>query len=391
MKYFAQTFSYLKKNFLPIFLVMIVPSAVACLLSTPYWEVSFSAVYATEPYRTFEQTFLLIFDNYWKYIWPVVLTSALQIVASSLIMSAIDRHFRTGRMSLKSPFRLMNVTIVPIVFGVLIMSAVGVVYRFVLLGLVMLTQTITIAARAALIVRYIIVTVVAVGLFVLHLLTIIPMLYWAPMMFVYGYGLRDAAAYSFKMISGKKVFGGIIVPLVLSAGVQLAVGFLGANAVVGTIVDFVVYLFTNMYVTVYIIVSFYHVSELDRRDVVFYMPIVTEPVKTASPEKAKDKDEVKKDGGKESDGEEPDVQEEGDLKSGEDKKQSAKKQAKTAAKAKSSSGKGKASASGKSNNNKAKSSAKKSKGKTADKKPAAKSKKTSETADSEVKEGEDVV
>ncbi|MCH5351168.1 MAG: hypothetical protein J1F39_04285, partial [Clostridiales bacterium] len=176
--------------------------------------------------------------------------------------------------------------------GVLIMSVVSVVYRFVLYGLVALVQWISDAAHFVPIATQIVITVVAVGIFILHVLTIVPILYWAPMMFVYGYGLRDAAAYSFKMIGGKKVGRGIMLPLVICAGIQLLVGFTGAHNVVVTIVDFVVYLFTNMYVTVYVIVSFYHVSELDRRDVVVYMPIVTEPVKPEpKPDKPKDRED----------------------------------------------------------------------------------------------------
>ncbi|MCH5157859.1 MAG: hypothetical protein J1F33_01555 [Clostridiales bacterium] len=277
---------------------MIIPSVAACLLSTPYWEVSFAAAYQYEHTLPFGEIMSTVFDDYWKYVWPVVFTSALQIAASSLIMSAIDRHFRTAKMSLRSPFKLMNISIVPVLFGVLIMSAVSVVFRFVLYGLVTLVQWISDAASFAPVAPQIIVAVIAVGLFVLHILTIVPMLYWAPMMFVYGYGLRDAAAYSFKMIGGKKVGRGILLPLLICAAVQLLVGYLDTPEAVCKLIGFFIYLFTNMYVTVYVIVSFYHFSELDRRDVVVYMPIVTEPVKPADkPKETGVNDEISEDGG----------------------------------------------------------------------------------------------
>lgn len=272
---------------------MAVPSVAACFLSTPYWEVSFVTGYGFDPFISFGELFGMVFDDYWKYVWPVVLISALQIVASSLIMSAIDRHFRTGKMSLKSPFRLMNMSIVPILLGVLVMCAVGIVWRFVLYGLVSLAQTISAAASFSSTATLVIITVIALVLFYLHVMIIVPMLYWAPLMFVYGYGLRDAASYSFKMIGGKKVFAGLVIPMFLCAGIQLLTGFLGAHVAVANVVDFVVYLFTNTYVTVYVIVSFYNISELDRRDVVIYTPILQEPVKPADKTektKAKEKD-----------------------------------------------------------------------------------------------------
>ncbi len=281
MKYISQTFSYLKKNFPLILLAMIVPSIAACFLSTPFWEVSFVSGYDYDPFIPFGKLFGIVFDDYWKYVWPVVLISALQIASSSLVMSAVDRHFRTGKLSLKSPFRLMNISIFPVFLGVIIMCAVGIVWRFVLYGLVALVQTIAAAATLNAGATLAIISVLAVGLFIVHLLIITPMMYWAPLMFVYGYGLRDAAAYSFKMISGKKIYTGLFIPLIACAGIQLLMGFLGAHIAVDIAVNFVVYLFTNTYVTVYIIVSFYNLSDLDRRDVVVYAPIVTEAVKAA--------------------------------------------------------------------------------------------------------------
>lgn len=273
---------------------MAVPSIAACFLSTPYWEVSFVTGYNFNPFISFGELFGMVFDDYWKYVWPVVLISTLQITASSLIMSAIDRHFRTGKMSLRSPFRLMNMSIVPILLSVLIMCAVGIVWRFVLYGLVSLAQTIAAAASFNSTATIVIITLIALVLFYLHVMIIVPMLYWAPLMFVYGYGLRDAASYSFKMIGGKKLFAGLIIPMFLCAGIQLLTGFLGAHVAVATAVNFAVYLFTNMYVTVYVIVSFYNISELDRRDVVIYTPILQEPVKPAEKtDKTKTKEKAK--------------------------------------------------------------------------------------------------
>lgn len=280
MKYIAQTFGYLKKNFWLPLVVFLVPSVVACFLSTPYWEVSFVTAFENNPYIQIGTTFHILFGDSWQYLWPVVVVSVLQIVAASLVMSAIDRHLRTGRLSLRQPLQLINVSVFPLAIGVLIMCAVGIVWRFVLFGLVSLVQVIGVAAKFSPGVTLAIISVIAVGLFVVHVMIIMPMLYWAPIMFIYGYRFRDAASMSFKLISGRKTFVGLFLPLLPCAGIQLLMGFLNAPIAVVRIVGCVVFLFTNVYITVYAFMSFYDISDFDRRDVVSYINIPTPPTAT---------------------------------------------------------------------------------------------------------------
>ncbi len=61
--------------------------------------------------------------------------------------------------------------------------------------------------------------------------------------------------------------------MVLLAGVQLLVGFLQAPTAVAYVVNFFVFLATNVYATVYTVLTFYGISELDRRDIEPYRNI----------------------------------------------------------------------------------------------------------------------
>ncbi|MCM1368318.1 MAG: hypothetical protein NC184_05890 [Roseburia sp.] len=267
MKYLGQTFSYLKKNFwLPV-AVMSVPAIVACFLSTPFWEVSFVSAFDYKPYVSVSRTFRIIFGDSWQYLWPVIVISVFQIIGAALIMSAVDRHFRTGKLSLRDPVRLVNYSIFPMFVGIMVMNAVSVVLRFVLFGFVTFTQwlfgVIGLPSGAALAA----ISVIALALFVVHLLIITPMLFWSQIMVVYGYRFRDAAAQSYKLISGKGCFKGLVAPMLLCAGIQLLVGFLDMHAAVGYVFNFLLFLFTNVYITVYATLTFYNLSGLDRRDV----------------------------------------------------------------------------------------------------------------------------
>lgn len=252
---------------------MLVPSVAACFLSVPYREVAFVTGFDYDPYISAGSTFALVFDDSWRFLWPIVLTSALQVVASALIMSSVDRHFRTGKLSLRSPWRMINNSVFPLTMGVIVMSVLSVVLRFLLFGLVSLAQVICHAINASTGAALTVISAVSVALFVLHVLIIMPILFWAPIMFIYGYKFRDAAATSFKLISGKKIFGGLLLPFMVCAGLQMLMGFLQVSAWAICLTSFFVFLFTNVYATVFTMITFYSVSDLERRDVKPYLNI----------------------------------------------------------------------------------------------------------------------
>ena len=273
--------------------VMIIPSIAACLLSTPYMEVTFVTLFG-DPYISAGETFKIMFGDSWRFVWPVVLISIFQVVGASLIMSAIDRHFRTGTLSLKSPMRLLNYSIFPIALGVIVMCLVSILLRFVLFGLVMLVQFTFSAMHAQASAALAAISVISIGMFAVHVLIITSMLYWAPSMFIYGYKFRDAVASSIKLISGKKLFVGLMLPMTFCAMIQLLVGFLHVHIAIACVVGFIVYLFTNVYSTVYVILSFYMISGLERRDVLPYrMPLPQIPAQKPTEQKSPEPDASK--------------------------------------------------------------------------------------------------
>ncbi len=287
MKYVAATFSYLKKHFWLPLAVMIVPSVIACFLYSPYWEVSFVSAYDYYPYVPIKQSFRIIFGDPWLYLWPVIVIGIFQVVGAALITSAIGTHLRTGKLSLKHPFRMVNTAIFPTALCVAIMCAVSILWRFILFGLTTLVCVIGNAAGLPAGATLAVIAVIACVMFFFHVLIITPMLYWSPIMAFYGYGFRDAAAASFKLISGKKVFGGLFFPMLLCAAIQLLIGFLNVHVWITWVMDAVIFLVTNAYVPVYVVISFYKISGLDRRDVLPYELSLPSPVRQTATTAAK--------------------------------------------------------------------------------------------------------
>ena len=226
------------------------------------------------PFLSVSQTFHLMFGDSWQYLWPVAVVCVVQVFGAALLMSAMDRHFRTGKVSIRPVWALINNSIFPIAIGVAIMCAMSIVWRFVLFGIVMLIQTSAEAMSFSPGAATAVIAAVVVLAFVLHVLIITPMLFWAPVMFIYGYRFRDAAAASFKMLSGQKIFWGLLLPMLICAGLQMLIGFLDVHRAVVIIMNFLVFLFTNSYATAYTMLSFYGISDLERRDVKAYKSIV---------------------------------------------------------------------------------------------------------------------
>lgn len=282
---------------------MLVPAIVACFLYSPYDELTFIASLNYKAYIPISATFNVMFGESWKFVWPVIVIGVFQVVASSLIMSAIDRHFRTGKLSLRSPARLLNYSIFPLAVCVAIMCVTAIILRFVLFGLVTLVQVSFRAMGASESAAFAVICVLAVAVFVVHILIITPMLFWQPAMFIYGYKFRDAAASSIKLMSGKKLYRGVLFPLLIVAAIQLIFAFLDLHQSVTYIVGFVTFLVTNVYVVVYVIVSFYAISDLDRRDLMPYLiPLPVIPTKPDDAEAKGEKQKAKKQSAQKSDG-----------------------------------------------------------------------------------------
>ena len=92
-------------------------------------------------------------------------------------------------------------------------------------------------------------------------------MYWTPMMVIYGFSFRDAAAASIRLLDGN-MFGilcGLILPFVIVAVLQNAFCFI-PNAVVLIVLAVLLYLFLIMYVMSFIMVSMFGLSKMERRD-----------------------------------------------------------------------------------------------------------------------------
>lgn len=269
VRYLGLTFSYLKKNWWILLLFFLVPAVVQGLLSVPFYEVVYVTQIRGETVSGFNSLFFKLFGDSWTYAWPVILISVLQVISMSFAMGWMERHFRTGVRSLTRPFNAAANMIKPIIWVVLIVSAISIAWRFVILGATALVREICFLSGATPNATVIILSVVAVILFFVHVWIILPILLWQPIMNEMGYSLRDTASFSFRVMSGKlfRLFIGYILPMGVVLAVTMVVNFTSLPQHAVIIVHSLVHLFTLVYSCAYLMCTAFDVLEFDRRDI----------------------------------------------------------------------------------------------------------------------------
>lgn len=102
MKNIKDSFVYLYKNFLYLFLFAIIPSVLIGLFLNPFKFIEFINVYPSLAVSKFGDIFFAIVDISWLRLLFYILAIIILSVFISLILGMIENHFRSGKRNLKS-------------------------------------------------------------------------------------------------------------------------------------------------------------------------------------------------------------------------------------------------------------------------------------------------
>lgn len=268
MKYFLNAVAYLKKAWWYLILLVLVPSIVAGILSTPFWEVSFLMERGIV-HLTSKELFMLLFGDSWQNAWPVIVIAVVQIIFFSLAVSLTERHFRVGKMSFNHPFRSINNCIWPVALTTGILSVVSILWRFVVYGVTVLISFLGMVMNAPAEMVFVFMCVFALALFVVHLMIITLIVFWPIVMIEYGYGLRDSVVYVFRALNRKfwKIFLSLLLPVIVFIPVVMVLIWLRLPFYGYCIIWSVFFLALNVYSLAFIMTNSFDLLELERRDI----------------------------------------------------------------------------------------------------------------------------
>lgn len=245
------------------------PAAIALgIFTKPMTSLSYLVEYSQTYVRSFKDIFWLFFNRYaTAHVYPLAIIFIALILCASLSLSVIEKHFRVGKLMLKAPLRQINNYFLPVLFTFLILSLILIIYGLVQSGLLTLLHMLVSGKGEPSVLTLILATLLSLTLFVLSVAAAFSTLYWTPMMVIYGFSFRDAAASSLRLIDRNtgKVFFGVLFPFLVVAVLQTVFSFIN-NIYVSKALAVVLYLFLIVYLVCYIMVSMFDLSGMERRD-----------------------------------------------------------------------------------------------------------------------------
>lgn len=269
MGYIGKTFAYLKKAFPLLAAIMIVPAVIMAFFMRPISFITFLPEYFRTDVRSFLDVLWLIFDRYTlTYVYPIFIMFVLLVVAFSIGLSIIEKHFRVGRLMLKAPMNAVNNSIFPVAENFFILFLVYLASNFLFVCIVTLSHFLISGAGRVVPLDFIVTAFLALILFFLLMRLVQSAFLWAPVMLVFGYTFLDAVitASSLSAKAPFKLYRGIVFPFVCVMAVQSLVVFLRSPPWVNITVAAVCYLFLCVYTAAVVMIVVFDLSGMERRD-----------------------------------------------------------------------------------------------------------------------------
>lgn len=262
MKYGLITIKYLKKHFLKLLPFVLLPALALAFTNNIASFVRFFFNFDANANNVW--TIYSFFTVVGAKSWSMGIMAILVLMFfECLLFGGIDRHLKVGKFSYGKSFSALNETVMIVVPCLLILVVAFELVAFLTAVIIYFFQ---IVMPAIAIFGGIIFTIaIYTGLMML----LIQFLMVIPAVLVVGYPIKDACVFSTKMVSGKTKETMLLVLILMGASIILsAVASLFASAFILFVVDALIYIFLMMFVTVYIMVTFFDLSGETRRDLI---------------------------------------------------------------------------------------------------------------------------
>lgn len=269
MKYVKATLKYIFGHFPRIMLISVVPALFFAFFLHPD---AFGIIVRAEDIKNvtgFIDELYLCFNPAVTFKRPylILIGFALLLVSVSYTMGMIEKHFKVGRLSLRSPLSNVNNCVLPVALMLLIILLAYFVYR--LLLFCVLTLLLKILGMAA--GNWVSAFVWVIGFVGMLALVLIlkPVLFTATTMLVYGYSFKDAMGVSLKLCEGVgrvETDFALALPFVSEMLMGTLLAVFKTPFVVSAIINTVVITLMLQYVVAFSLIAMYDLAGLERRD-----------------------------------------------------------------------------------------------------------------------------
>ena len=269
MKYVKATLKYILGHFPRIMVIAVLPALVFALFLYPDGFGIVVGIEEIKNVQSFADEFFLSFNK--KVIierpYFILIEIILLIASVSYTMGIVEKHFKTGKLSLRAPFTAINNCILPIalILGMVVLAYF--VYRlllFCVLTLLIKIFGVTLGAWVS-----VIIWIIGFVGFIMLVVLLKPVMLTATTMLVYGYLFKDALGVAIKMSENAHRFEtdfALVLPFMIKMFLGTLLAVLNVPFIACVIINTVAISFLLQYVIVYLMITMYDLAGLERRD-----------------------------------------------------------------------------------------------------------------------------
>ena len=272
MKYVASTIKYVFAHFFPLMLLAIIPAVGIVVLLEPNGFGLLAPWMLTERI-SFSDVFFLVFNReivtVYPYLFPVVLLILTACVSYSL--GVVDKHFRVGKFTLRSPFAAINDCFLPTAIMILLLAIIYLIAKFLLVCVFSLLSYLLVKIGLPIVAIGFFLTLIAIFAVVGVILISVPLMYTTTTMLVYGYSFTVSFGVALKIGSKeqrKGINAGITLAFLVYTIIIAAIDAFPLSAAISIPINVILTAFLIQFSCVFVMVSFFDMSGIERRDLI---------------------------------------------------------------------------------------------------------------------------
>jgi hypothetical protein len=258
-----------------MFSVAIVPAIIIAFFMQPKGFGILFTVEDLSRVEYFSDIFFLAFNKNLFLQYPYMIVVGLGVILTCVCytMGMLERHFKTGKLSLRRPFSMMNNAFIPALIVLSLLFAVYMVFKLLIVCVLTLHVLIFSSLNMSYFAMTIIIGIIGIVGFVFALKICCPIMLSGATMLIYGYTFKDAIGVTVKMgekQSVKEINLALLLPFVIYMLIRALGVALGINEIIAEIILSVVTAFLLQYVITLMFVVFFDLTGIERRDLKKY-------------------------------------------------------------------------------------------------------------------------
>ncbi len=212
MRYIKLSLQYMFKNFFQLFLVVLIPSIIAGLVSEACSTVKFLAEFKEGNYQSFTSIYLAMGDYDWKNIVAGVLLLPVAVIMISGACGLVSRHMRLGIMNFNNFNRRINNNFLVVLKTIILLLVALQIYAIIISATTFLWVKLFATIQGA----YVMTIISNVIMMISMVLFVSVFMLSVPTMSITGLNMRGAMAESMTMIKGNflRILLAVVFPLV---------------------------------------------------------------------------------------------------------------------------------------------------------------------------------